>query len=195
MLHLTSRAIAELLREDRLQPLGPGTPNVAVKAKLRSLSPETVLAPHPVKDYDMARACLAGLWLYHDFLEESHTLSQAIDTPTGSYWHGLMHRRDPDYSNAKYWFRRVGTHPVYETLSTGAAELAALPDVPAAAEFLQRQSEWDPFAFIDLCEASLDKQSSGEMLCKRIQQKEWELLFEYCCRQATGGDRLALIKL
>jgi hypothetical protein len=189
MLHPASPAIAELLREDRLQPLGPGTPNAAVKAKLRSLSPESALAPHPVKDHDMACACLAGLWLCHDFLEESHTLSQAIDTPTGSYWHGVMHRREPDYANAKYWFRRVGNHPIYDALCTGAAELAGASELLEAAEFLKRQSEWDPFAFIDLCEASLHGQSSNEMFCRRIQQKEWELLFDYCCRQATGSAR------
>ena len=184
MLHPVSPAIAELLREDRLQPLGPGTPHVAATAKLRALSAELALAPHPIKDHDMARACLAGLWLYHDFLEESHTLSQAIETPTGSYWHGLMHRREPDYSNAKYWFRRVGNHPIYEALCEEAANLASLSDLPTAAEFLKRQSEWDPFAFIDLCEASLGEQSSSEMLCRQIQHKEWELLFDFCCRHS-----------
>ena len=49
----------------------------------------------------MASACLAGLWLYHDYLDESHAVSQSIHTPAGSYWHGLMHRREPDFANPK----------------------------------------------------------------------------------------------
>jgi hypothetical protein len=86
-----SPAIRELLSEARLPALGPGSPGLAVRPQLQALTVEQALAPHPVRDRDMANACLAGLWLYHDFLDESHTLSQAIDTPTGSYWHGVMH--------------------------------------------------------------------------------------------------------
>ncbi len=88
--------IAELLKADRLTPLGPGTPNESVRAALAALTVESAFAPHTVRDRDMAAACLAGLWLYHDFLDESHAISQEIGTPTGSYWHGLMHRREPD---------------------------------------------------------------------------------------------------
>jgi hypothetical protein len=92
-------AVAALLAEDRLAPLGPGTPNRAARPALAALTVEMLLAPHPVGDREMARAGLAGLCLYHDFLDESHALSQEIATPTGSYWHGLMHRREPDPSN------------------------------------------------------------------------------------------------
>jgi hypothetical protein len=178
-------AIAELLREDRLNPLDPGSPNGAVRTKLAALSPETAFAPQPVHDRDMAAACLAGLWLYHGFLDESHTISQGIATPTGSYWHGLMHRREPDFGNAKYWFRRVGDHPIFDPLLTAAGELAAGETHPAAA-FLGRQPTWDPFAFVDLCEAALAGDVPCEMLCRRIQQREWELLFQHSYGHAIG---------
>src|SRR5581483_8797464 len=110
-------AIARLLQEPRLAPLGPGTPNEPMRPLLAALKLETMFAPQPVRNRDMAAACLAGLWLYHDFLDESHTISQGLDNPTGSYWHGLMHRREPDYGNAKYWFRQLGRHPVFEPLA------------------------------------------------------------------------------
>jgi hypothetical protein len=95
-------AIDELLAGKRLSALGPGNPNRAVRANLEALSVETAFASHPVRNCDLASACLAALWLYHDFLDESHTLSQSLDTPEGSYWHGLMHRREPDFALPKF---------------------------------------------------------------------------------------------
>jgi hypothetical protein len=178
--------IAGLLELERLAPLGPGEPNRQVQGVLQGLTAESLCAPRPVRDEAMARACLAALWLYHDFLDESHTLSQDIQGPTGSYWHGLMHRREPDAGNAAYWFRRVGNHPVFAPLNQEANRLAAQASAGDQAAFLINQKDWDPFAFIDLCEAVRGQGSAAEMLCGRIQQREWELLFAHSYRQAIG---------
>jgi hypothetical protein len=168
-------AVADLLAEDRLAPLGPGAPNRAARPKLAALTVEVMLAGRPLVDPDMARACLAGLWLYHDFLDESHTVSQDIATTTGSYWHGLMHRREPDPSNAAYWFRRVGDHPVFAPLAEEARALGLRP----------ASGRWDPFAFVDLCEKHRDTGAAEEMALRRVQRREWELLFDWCFRRAT----------
>lgn len=174
--------LGELLRDPWVPPLGAGAPNHEVRAQLEALSSNHVFAPGRVRDGGMADACRAGLWLYHNFLEQSHQISQDLPTPTGSYWHALMHRQEPDFSNAKYWFRRVGAHPVYETLCRDAAELAV--EAPPAAAFLRTQATWDPFAFVDLCAAVLVGRAPGEELCRQIQKREWELLFDWCYRQA-----------
>jgi hypothetical protein len=170
--------VAELLAKDRVAPLGPGTPNLSMKPKLESLRAETLFTPHPIQELDMARACLAGLWLYHDFLDESHSISQEIATPTGSFWHGIMHRREPDPSNSKYWWRRVGKHPVFADLAEQAAKVG----------YLQTGTVWDPFAFVDSCEEHRGSGSEAEWKCRWVQHGEWELLFEWCYRQATGRD-------
>ena len=81
--------IVRLLVEDRLIELGPGTPNLVVPPLLQEL--ERAL-PKKAKNRVYASACLAGLWLYHDYLAESHAISQDLDTVEGSYWHALMHR-------------------------------------------------------------------------------------------------------
>jgi hypothetical protein len=177
--------IAELLAEDRLNPLGPGAPNEKAREALQRLTVREAFAPEAQRDEGMARACLAGLWLYHDFLDESHRISQEIETPTGSYWHGIMHRREGDFGNSKYWFRRVGRHPVFEPLRREAARLAA--GASGEASFLNTQSVWDPFAFIDLCEANADESAPWNELCRRVQRVEWDLLFEFCCGGAVGG--------
>src|SRR5437879_5291075 len=116
--------IASVFMENRLMSLGPGSPNAKVRTQLQALTLESAFG-HTTQDQDMAKCCLAGLWLYHHFLDESHTLSQEIHTNSGGYWHGLMHRREPDYSNAKYCFQRVGSHPIFEILGVEAKEIAA----------------------------------------------------------------------
>ena len=85
-------ALAELLAKERLNVLGKGTPNAAVHARLESLTIERAFAPQAVHDRDMAACCLAGLWLYHDYWDEAHTVAQDIDTSEGSWWHGIVHR-------------------------------------------------------------------------------------------------------
>jgi len=179
--------IQDLLREERLPALGPGTPIEAFRKTLQANTIETAFAPAKVVHRDSAQACMAGLWLYFDFFDESHAISQDLHTVEGSYWHGILHRREPDYSNAKYWFRRVGNHPVFEPLRQAAAELTRAASVPRGTKFVVEQTAWDPFAFVDLCEAA-SHGKADELLCRKIQQREWELLFEYCYQQAMGSS-------
>src|SRR5262249_24099059 len=158
--------VAGLLAEPRLMELGPGRPDPKAGAVLRPLAAET-LFDRPVSDCDAASACLAGLWLVVDPFDESHTISPGRSAAEGNYWHAILPRREPDPSNAAYWFRRVGEHPVYDALGREAPDLGF---APAA-------GRWDPTEFIDLCEKHRGAGTEQEMLLRRVQQKEWELLF------------------
>ncbi len=180
-------ALADLIETPRIMPLGPGEENSSARAGMEALDLDQAFAPNAIRDRKMAEGCVSGLWLYHDFLVTSHTLSQQITTPTGSYWHGIMHRREPDYPNGKHWFGRVGDHAIYPALRDEAAAIAsAADDLPDEAAFLATQTSWDPNAFIDLCEAANVGGVPAGDLCRSIQQREWEMLFDYCYREAIG---------
>ena len=173
----------------------PNTRHLPLRPALAALTVESLFVGKKIADESAARCCLAGLWLLHNFLDESHAVSQEIETASGSYWHGLMHRREPDYENAKYWFRRVGRHPIFEPLALAARKLAGgskgQPSTPV--EFLLKQDSWNPDRFIDLCEALAQKRPADpllELTARSIATLEWGLLFEYCSRAALGGVNL-----
>jgi hypothetical protein len=94
-------AVARLLAAPRLNPLGPGVPEEAVRAELEALADERVLLPRRLRRRDLWDACRAGLFLHFNFLDESHRISQELHGADGSYWHALMHRREPDPDNVK----------------------------------------------------------------------------------------------
>lgn len=189
-------ACRALLVPERLSPLGPGEPNQQAHAALCALSPAMLAGGRAMRPSHRLDCCVAALWLLHDFLDESHRISQEISTSDGSYWHGIMHRREPDFGNAKYWFRRVGDHPVFPPLTEAAHELASqhfasagsdVRSLSHAAGFLAEQTQWDPFRFIDLYEAAYRRRAPAEELCRRVAQAEWQLLFEYCYRTSLDS--------
>jgi hypothetical protein len=180
-----SPALRDLVVAEQQPPLDPGKPNREVHARLKALALNNAFASHEVRDAEMAQCCLAGVWLLYNYLDESHRISQDIDTTTGSYWHGIMHRRELDFSNAKYWFHRVGRHPMFEPLQREAARLAAESDDHRVGR-IAAWERWEPFEFIDLCEAVQGSGTSAETMCVEIQQMEWRCLFEYCYKQAIA---------
>jgi hypothetical protein len=176
-----------LLKNTRLMPLDPGVMDHSAKAELEALDLEQAFAPHHISDRTMAESCRSAVWMVHNYLDTSHTICQEIETETGSYWHGILHRREPDYPNSKYWFSRVGDHAIYPMLKDEAAAIASrTDDLPDEVAFLTTQSSWDPLTFIDLCEAAHLGRLPIEALCRRIQQREWELLFDYAYHHAIG---------
>jgi len=122
------------------------------------------------------QGALSGLYLYFSCLDEAHKIAQDLDTPDGSFWHGIMHRQEPDAANAAYWFRQVGKHPIFPDLRAEAHQAG-----------FDTGTEWDPFAFIEFCEGARTKPGTqGENLARQVQLIEWQLLFDYCAREKAS---------
>ena len=137
-------------------------------------------------------ALRAGLLLLNDFFDESHLCSQSIEgDQNADYWHAILHRREPDYGNAKYWFQHVGRHAVFGELvpSVSTMFLRATGSLAGKLERWQPHlitaSGWEPFAFVDLCEAA---ESDAELRtwCEEVQFVEMMLLLASTYRDSVG---------
>ena len=106
-------------------------------------------------------ALMAGLWLYVDELDKSHAVSQGLHDATGSYWHGVMHRREGDFSNSHYWFRQAGHHPAMDRVAGG----------------------YDAHDFVDQVQAASRRGPAPEALLT-LQRQEWMTLFTWCATHA-----------
>jgi len=177
----------------RLEPRGnprlwpPFDRDEEVARELLQINPQE-LTRDEIRRPEFAAATVAGLLLWADCLEESHRLSQEIPNQTGSFWHGIMHRREPDYPNARYWFGRVGNHPAFPEIYAAALEALGALDTPGAKalkEEMETWSAWNPMAFIALVERAKEKGDAGqERALEAVQAAEIRLLVDWTYRQA-----------
>jgi hypothetical protein len=129
-----------------------------------------------------AQAALSGLLLLLGDWERSHELSQDNPSREGSYWHAIAHRIEPDSSNAGYWFRRVGAHPIFAEIQEKARAILGAHN-PGG---WRLKPAWDPVAFVAWCdEARARPGGEAEAVAVAIQQAEWRLLFGWCALQSN----------
>jgi hypothetical protein len=187
-----SSAITDIIQKlETRQPLPPLAPEKewdgAIVKQIQSASLDELFDGQTVKDTEFGNAVKSGLLLWNDALDESHTISQQLNSKTGSYWHGIMHRREPDYSNSKYWFGRVGNHSVFPALRKRALDILADSNLPDYLEAIQEEENWDAYQFVDWCQAEAEngrEQAIGFL--QKVQIEEIKLLLDYSYRHTLG---------
>ncbi len=153
--------IGKLMATPEPPELGPG-PRAAVQPEAslnRALEELFSRGKLPAQKQQLIRALIL---LWHDHFEASHVIAQEIENADGAFVHGILHRREPDYSNAKYWFHRVGKHPVFPEI---ASRVSALLEAKGEADLRSKlipHGDWDPFAFIDACQRGSRQAVAGE---------------------------------
>ena len=186
---------ARLQNRDSLPPLVPKEPwNETLEAMVQDLDETELLGTDAVQP-DYVQALKSGLLLWNDSMGASHEVSQNIHNATGSYWHGILHRREPDFPNAKYWFRQVGGHPIFPHVweqAIGVFQQAGNSDYARMRlQRLETSEQWDPFAFVDWCEEAVRGTTGSPdaaALLEAVQLSEIELLITYTYRQAVDAS-------
>ena len=171
--------LKELLSAGGLPELGPGPRAGVLPLKQLTATLDELLAESKLRE--TSRELVRGLiLLWHDHMEPAHEIGQAIENPDGSFLHGILHRREPDYGNAAYWFRRVGRHKCFPEIAKRSGELLTVKHESAIQKQLIRSGEWDAFGFIDLCEKASAKRAddAAVKLLRELQGIETEVLLE-----------------
>jgi hypothetical protein len=169
-----------ILREEHLlEKLLPSQPlDYVLLQKLRATDDATLSAGRPIGEPAMFTLVRGGLLYALDAIDEAHKIFQDSPGDLGSYWHGMMHRREGDFDNARYWFRRAGVLPVFDEMHRTASEHSAV---------MARQSNWDPYLFTGECEQARFGETENLKELAALQLVEFEVLFDYCWRQSAVG--------
>ena len=190
-----SLTIAAFVQElEARRPLPPLVPqndwNSDLTNQIQGVSVDELFDGQTVKNESFGASVKSGLLLWNDALDVSHKISQKIDSQTGSYWHGIMHRREPDYSNAKYWFRRAGAHAIFPALRERVLALldersCQSPELADYTAATQQKTDWDAFQFVNWCQdaARASDENVVEFL-KAAQVEEIKLLLDYSYQRA-----------
>lgn len=178
------------------QPLPPLAPekewDTELTRQIQATSIADLFDGRALKDSSLANAVKSALLLWNDALDDSHDISQGVGSKTGSYWHGIMHRREPDYSNSKYWFARVGSHPIFPTLRVRVLDILKASSSQSAqlaryAEAIEQNDNWNAPQFIDWCQdAAKHADNEIEEFLQTVQVEEIKLLLDYSCRNALA---------
>jgi hypothetical protein len=165
-----SPVIEQVLRSVEPPPLKTSlvTGGRAANPKISKLIEDTLsvdlVAPCSINSSIHVDLIKSALFLWNDDFELAHEYAQSAQNAEGSYWHAILHRREPDFSNANYWYSRVGSHPVFHKMA-------------------QLYSGWKPDRFLLQCQKKKSKDDVSLLL--ETQVKEFELLFDHTYHEAV----------
>lgn len=130
----------------------------------------------PAGDASFVPLVRAGMFYHHNALEDAHRLVQEASGDAAAYWHAMIHRRERDFENARYWLRRAGEQPAFAEMQARAADVSP---------HMGRQMSWDPYLLVNLAEQLRFGAAELEAEVVGLGRVEFEVFFDYCFRQAT----------
>ncbi len=157
--------LVQLLRVVPVPPLDAGNPHRPLTEWLEENLDLGIASPANSVAHQCAQS---GVWLIANELDRCHQLCQDLKQNDAKYWHGIMHRREGDFWNAKYWMKQIGNHPVMEQLK------ARFPEYGNSQKF------------VDLCEQIVTKKKGDKAKAIEIQWTEMQLLLDHCWKQMSG---------
>ena len=146
--------------------------------RLRDLPDEKLFGETtaPAGDAKFVPLVRAGLFYHHNALDDAHRVVQEATGDAAAYWHGMVHRRERDFENARYWFRRAGEQPPFSEMQARGADVSAN---------MGRQMGWDPFLLVNLAEQLRFGADELQAEVIGLGRVEFEVFFDYCFRRAT----------
>lgn len=167
-----------LLNPDLLKKLIPTEPlSWELPAKIREASDELLAGGQKITGAKIFALVRGALLYAADANDMAHRIVQDDPGDLGSYWHGMVHRREGDFDNARYWFRRAGRLPVFAKMHGAAAEVSAN---------MARQETWDAYLLTGMCEQAKFGDTDAAAECVRLQRVEFEQLLDYCWRKSVA---------
>jgi hypothetical protein len=165
------------LQEDLLRKLVPQESSAPLLVRrVREADDATISGGLTAGDPAVFALIRGGLYYAVDAIHEAHVVFQEASGDLGAYWHGMVHRREGDFENARYWFRRAGKLPFFDSLHHAACEHSAV---------MARQANWDPYLFTGECEQARFGAEEGIKQLAALQLIEFEGVFDYCWRKSA----------
>ena len=178
-MHRYSEFVDRLLgRADLLLELQPKEPLLwKLSAQFQEVSDAELVGGKEILEPQQFALVRGGILYALDENDAAHRIFQDAGSSEGSYWHGMMHRREGDFDNARYWFRRAGRLAVFSELHDAAR---------SASPSMARQETWDPYLFTGLCEQARFGAQELVPECQRLQRVEFDALFRRAWTKALG---------
>lgn len=180
------RMLVRLMKRRSLPALLPDYVwHPGVHEEIAAISEAELAEGHP-DGWLSARAWKASLHLWNDNLSAAHDIVEHMNTPTGAALHGIVHRREGDFDNARYWFRMAGDHPAFHGLQSRAVSfLQGQRTVPGPLKdvFVQiaAQGSWNPYLFIGAIAIQNNQigEPSSQDVLEQLQQLELESFMRF----------------
>ena len=175
-----AKALWELIRTEESPELGSGPRAGILSFPTLAGRFDAWAANTNLKPYQAVRL-RAIAYLHHDHTDAAHDLVQDLADADGALIHGILHRREPDFWNAKYWFRQTENHPMYQKLAARIQGLSVDPKFQDLVRRLTLPGTLDPHALVDEVESVARKPADDPAVCflRQVQLAETECLVEH----------------